>query len=291
MKNVSIIKKMSLLGLAAIIIIVCASTSTSAKAAEPANPYGKTVEERAQELLNAAANYGLIDSNDSATFKPGKAASYSFVAKTMYRAYKLQYAGCATMKAPSTKKALRWLRQYYIYSYLEDPSQESLILDFYDGKGLGFKPSETASYRWLEIALNIMLCEHIQEGATYTEWWNNYLLEAESWAEIKKTDGLSRIEALDLIIAILRPDIPVGYSNDPVDLDMLIGPPCPPAEEPTEVGAIAIIDGITYVDGKPIECQVGPAIMIDENGITWIDGVPQIEENVTYIGQPAPAIE
>ena len=290
MKNVSIIKKMSLMVLAVVMITMCASVST-AKAAEPANPYGKTVEERAQELISAAANYGLINADTIDEFKPGKPATYAFVMKTMYRAYKLQYAGCATIKAPSTNKALRWLRSLFIYSYLDDPSQSDLILRFYDGKGLGFKPSEAANYKWIETALVIVTMEHLQEeGPVYSEWRDNQILEVQTnWADYRKGEQITRIEALNLIINIMRPDIPIGCSNDPIDWDELIGPPCPPAEEPTEVGAIAVIDGITYVDGKPIECQVGPAIMIDENGITWIDGVPQIEENVTYIGQPAPA--
>jgi len=283
------LRNLTLLALVAVIVTVCTSITTKA-----ANPWGpETIEERAQELVTLAANYGLISSAELSEFEPSKEASYSFCAKLIYRAEKLRNTGATTMKAPSSNKAMTWLLSQYLEVAMANAEDAYCIISTYlDGKQ-GFKPSGKCSWHWLSYS-----CDYARGyGEADEEARNNACLEVrERWAPLRNGERMTRIEALDYVITNLRDDIYIQEMNKKIDdpapskgssleeeLERLgtplenpeksttmvegtgIAAMMPPAESIEDIGTpICIVGGVTYT-GEPV-LDVGPAICI-------IDGV------------------
>lgn len=250
MKNAQNVKILSLLVLT--LVIICVSGTLKAKAEEEDNPFGKSTEARAQELLTLAQNYGLVDSNLTLEeFKPKREASYSFVAKILYRAEKLRNSGCATMKAPSTAKAMAWLLDAYVKDAMANPEDAYLILlNYHDGKDGNeciFESSGKASWQWLVNSVYLLRGYGDSEEA-----WSNSIMEVRmNWESCRaKGERLTRIEALEWIVNNFRPDIydqemqkvvdSVTYIGEPAppieDWDTIIGPPLPPPDYEEYIG-------------------------------------------------------
>lgn len=259
MKNTCTIKKLSTL-LALVALAIIAISSTAAKAATTG---------KAEDYIQTAADYGIIESQTVEEFKPNKAATYSFAIDLIYSIRVLrENGGFPVAKNHSWKKESSWMKEVFWQAALKNPEDSTaLLLGFTHGKGRSPKKSDKVTYEWLKV-----LCDVTLNGKISTSRDD---LATEVKARWNGGKNVSRMEALD-------------YISSKLIADLGLGTPLPPEPETQEmVGTAIMMDehGDVYEDGKYIGRYVdGTIIMIGEPPIA-------VEEEFTSIGEPPIAIE
>ena len=187
--------------------------------------FGTTPEEAAQQLLNVAADYGVIESQWLEEFEPGKEATYGDFARWAYNVSVLRTTGFANAKNHKTSKAMKWLKNRIVDAAFENPKDASnLIGDYTDGLGKKFKSTGKMTYHWAGVVSTVLLYGDAKyNDELWQEGLDNLALEArEKWAYFRSSERMTKIECLEYVVDML---CPWAY----------LGAPLAPPEEPEEI--------------------------------------------------------
>lgn len=240
MKKCTVVKKVLIMALVAMILVTGSFNATEARAA------ALTEQQLAEVYLNATAGI-LVESMTLDEFNPSGKATYKFVVDLLYSAAVLrEKGGFPKATSHSYKKENEWLKdQYWSAACSKPETAQELLLGFTRSKGRNPKSSDKfVGFDWLLQACTVVRCGELQDKV-WQEGLDNLEKEVnQRWPKLGKSKYLTRIEALDIVCCLLTPDVEINGSVTSMTA---------PAPEPEpEIGTpICIIDGVTYT-GEPV---------------------------------------